>query len=359
MAEDTLHNQLTSLNRLVTWIREQLRRCDSAWLLFAVIVLGVLLVKPNVLFPVLSDTLGNLLHTSIFITFAVLLLAWLRATGAEALVGKAFQGNEITMVVLAAFVGGVAPFCSCEVVPFIAALLAMGTPLSAIMAFWLSSPMIDPPMFLITASALGFEFAIAKTVAAVGFGLVGGISMMLLSRTGLLNDPLKQVSVGCCNSSCGSTSAMTQNVEWAFWKSKARVGTFIEAASSNALFLLKWLALAYLIQSLMVRYVPAEWIASGLGGEGLQPIALGALLGGPAYLNGYAAVPLVQGLVQQGMSQGAAMSFILAGSVTCIPAAIAVWALVKPRIFFAYVGLGLFCSFVAGVIWSIVVTAIG
>ena len=104
----------------------------------------------------------------------------------------------------------------------------------------------------------------------------------------------------------------------------------------------------------MIRYVPAEWIASTLGGDGLQPIAIGTLLGGPAYLNGYAPVPLISGLLEQGMSQGAAMAFILAGSVSCIPAAIAVWAMVKPGVFGLYIALGLVCSFIAGISWNFI-----
>lgn len=104
----------------------------------------------------------------------------------------------------------------------------------------------------------------------------------------------------------------------------------------------------------MIRFVPAEWIAGVLGGDGFQPIFLGALLGAPAYLNGYAAAPLVGGLMEQGMSAGAAMSFMMAGSVSCIPAAIAVWALVKPRIFATYIGFGFVGSLAAGLIWAVV-----
>ena len=85
----------------------------------------------------------------------------------------------------------------------------------------------------------------------------------------------------------------------------------------------------------------------------MQPIALGALIGGPAYLNGYAAVPLVAGLLAQGMSNGAAMAFMLAGGVSHIPAAIAVWALVTPRVFAAYLGFAFAGSLIAGIIWQV------
>ena len=95
-----------------------------------------------------------------------------------------------------------------------------------------------------------------------------------------------------------------------------------------------------------------EMIAGVLGGEGLRPIFLGALVGAPAYLNGYAAVPLVDALLAQGMAPGAAMSFVLAGGVSCIPAAIAGWALVKPRVFAAYLGVAMVGALIAGLGWA-------
>ena len=107
-----------------------------------------------------------------------------------------------------------------------------------------------------------------------------------------------------------------------------------------------------MLESLMLRYVPAEWIAGVLGGEGVMPVILGALVGAPAYLNGYAAVPLVDALLEQGMAPGAAMSFMLAGGVSCIPAAVAVWALVKPKVFSAYLGIAFAGSLMAGLVWA-------
>lgn len=76
------------------------------------------------------------------------------------------------------------------------------------------------------------------------------------------------------------------------------------------------------------------------------------MVGAPAYLNGYAALPLTSGLLQQGMSPGAALSFMVAGSVTSIPAAVAVWALAKPHVFGLILVLALTGSFAVGVIFQ-------
>lgn len=254
------------------------------------------------------------------------------------------------MIGFAALLGGLSPFCSCEVIPFIAALLALGAPLSAVMAFWLASPLMDPAMFLITSGTLGYEFALGKTVAAVAIGLLGGSLTMLFAKTPVFLDPLREKpQIGGC---CGVKKPFSGTPVWKFWTEAERRHTFRDSVVENALFLLKWLALAYVIEAMMLRYIPAELIANVLGGEGAGTILLGALVGAPAYMNGYAAVPLVDALLNQGMAQGAAMSFMIAGGVSSIPAAIAVWALVKPRVFYAYLGFAILGATLSGLAWQ-------
>ena len=331
----------------------KLLKLDTAWIISGALLLATAIFASSDFSTILNSTIENILHTGIFIAFAVLVIAYLRATGAESVVGKAFQGNEYRMIILASLVGGLMPFCSCEVVPFIAALLAIGTPLAAVMAFWLSSPIMDPPMFLITASGLGWDFAIAKSVAAVAMGLFGGLTVKFMTSYGMLANPLKENAPSSCSSCCGS-SPKTGKPMWRFWANAERVTVFKDTAIENALFLLKWLTLAYIIQAMMIQYIPDEWISGALGGDGIGTIVLGAVIGAPAYLNGYAAVPLLAGLLEQGMGNGVAMSFLLAGSVSCIPAAMAVWALVKPQVFATYIALGITSAVIGGAIWSLV-----
>ena len=252
------------------------------------------------------------------------------------------------MIFLAALFGGLAPFCSCEVIPFIAGLLALGAPLSAVMAFWLSSPLIDPPTLLITAAALGWPFAIGKAIAAVSLGLFGGFLVKGLMRYGAFANPLRARTGGGCG--CGPTLEGTPL--WRFWQEPERRVHFRAEFISNSLFLLKWLALAYVLQALLVHYIPADLIAKVVGGEGIVPIATAALVGMPAYLNSYVAPPLLAGLMEQGMSKGAAMAFMVAGAVSSVPAMAAVWSLVKPRVFATYLGLGVTGAIMAGLVFQ-------
>lgn len=103
-----------------------------------------------------------------------------------------------------------------------------------------------------------------------------------------------------------------------------------------------------------MHYVPADLIAGLVGGDGVVPIVLAALVGMPAYLNSYVAPPLLAGLMEQGMSAGAAMSFMVAGAVSSIPAMAAVWSLVKPKVFATYLGLGVSGAIVSGVLFQLI-----
>jgi len=295
-------------------------------------------------------TLDALLETAPYLLLSIGIAAYAGATGADNLIARAFTGSPVLMVVLAALAGGLSPFCSCGVIPLIAALLAMGVPLSAVMAFWLASPVMDPSMFVLTAGVLGTEFALAKTLAAVGLGLFGGFVALGLLRAGGLADPLRE---GVGNGGCGGAKVRSAKpVVWRFWEDDARVAKFAREGWKTSLFLFKWLTLAFLIESLMLAYVPAEWVAGELGGEGLLPIVWATLVGVPAYLNGYAALPLVGGLIEQGMAPGAGLAFLVAGGVTSLPAAIAVFALVKLRVFLLYLALALAGSFLAGLLFQ-------
>lgn len=327
-------------------------KIDKAWAALIVILIVVAVLDWAQFWPTVSFASAALLHTAPFIVFAVLAVAYLKATGAETLLAKAFEGRQTRMIIMAAALGGLSPFCSCEVIPFIAAMLALGAPLAAVMAFWLASPLMDPAMFLITSGTLGWEFATAKTIAAISIGLMGGFATMLAAKSPVFADPLREKpQVGGC---CDVKKPFEGKPLWVFWGEAPRREAFKASALENGVFLLKWLALAYVLEALMLHYVPAEAVAAVLGGDGIVPIILGALVGAPAYLNGYAAVPLVDALLAQGMTQGAAMSFVIAGGVSCIPAAVAVWALVKPRVFAAYIGYAMVGAILAGLIWQMI-----
>lgn len=326
-----------------------IQRLKSPWIITLLSPILVAFLDPQNLTVIIEFAVHAFINTLPYIIFAVLLIAGLKAAGAEAVIARAFQGRENYMILLAALFGGLAPFCSCEVIPFIAGLLAVGAPLSAVMAFWLSSPLIDPPTLLITAAALGWPFALGKALAAIALGLFGGFAMKLFIKNGQFTEPLRNYKQSGCG--CGPNPFSGKPV-WQFWAEEHRRKAFKTEFISNALFLIKWLALAYTLEALLVTYIPASLIANLVGGEGVIPITIAAFVGMPAYLNSYIAPPLISGLLDQGMSSGAAMSFMVAGAVSSVPAMAAVWSLVKPKVFTAYLSLGITGAIISGIIFQ-------
>jgi uncharacterized protein len=328
------------------------RALSPAILAIIAIVAALSVAAPQQALASAHFVIDSLIGILPFLMLSVAVAAYAKASGAENLIAKAFQGRLSGMIVLASLMGALSPFCSCGVIPLIAAMLAMGVPLPAVMAFWLSSPIMDPSMFVLTAGALGFGFAVAKTFAAIGVGLLGGFGMMLLMQTGLFAEPLRS---GIGNGGCGGSRIRNPKaVVWRFWDEEARRSTFFTSAWNNLLFLGQWLALAFILESLMLAYIPAESVGQALGGEGVVPTFIATLVGIPAYLNGYAALPLVRGLIEQGMAPGVGLAFLVAGGITSIPAAIAVYAIARMPVFLAYMAFAILGAMMAGLIYGFI-----
>ncbi|WP_417846715.1 permease [Thalassospira povalilytica] len=342
---------MTALTLQLRRIGVSARHFDRVLLAGLAILLAVYLFDPAQLVPSIEFTFDAFMGTAPYLLLSIAIAAYATASGADNLISRAFAGHPVRMVFTAAAFGALSPFCSCGVIPLIAALLAMGVPLAPVMAFWLASPVIDPAMFVLTAGTLGTDFAVIKMIAAIALGLMGGFVTMWLVGRGFLTDPLRD---GVGNGGCGGAKVRApKDVVWKFWQDGDRVTRFRKSARSNMIFLGKWMAFAFLLESMMVAYVPAESVSGLLGGDGIGPIAIATLVGVPAYLNGYAALPVMQGLIAQGMQSGAAMAFLVAGGVSSIPAAIAVFALVKKPVFVLYLAYALAGSFAIGVISQI------
>ncbi|MEM7442474.1 MAG: permease [Pseudomonadota bacterium] len=325
---------------------------EPVWWVIAAILAALALLDPFQFIESARSTGWSLVEVLPFLALAVGVAGYAKASGSDQLIANAFIGRPLPMIFAAALIGAVAPFCSCGVIPLIAALLSMGVPLAPVMAFWLASPIMDPSMFALTVGTLGIDFAIAKTAAAFAIGAFGGLGVLLLQRAGRFENPLREgVGDGGCG---GATIRAPQPIEWCIWREDSRMSTFGKEARRSSLFLLKWLTLAFVLESLMLAYIPESWIISALGSDNAWSLPLATIIGVPAYLNGFAALPLVSGLLEQGMAPGAALAFMVAGGVTCIPAAIAVFALVRKPAFLAYLGFALVGAFLCGLAFRVI-----
>ena len=339
------------------------RRVDRVWLAIAAVFLILLAFRPEQALVSASFVIDAFSWILPFLLASVLLAAWLKAAGADRVIGATVSRSPVRAILVFAAAGAFSPFCSCGVVPLIAALLAAGVPLPAVMAFWVASPLMDPEMFVLMWAMLGLEFTLAKTLAAFGLGLAGGFATLAAQRAGWFAAPLRAISTGGgCGSStnsssssacgttntCGTDTSAPPELRWVFWRDESRRVAFKAEARDIGLFLAKWLLFAFTLESLMVRWLPPEMIVSHLGGDTGYAIPLAVAIGVPAYLNGFAAVPLMGELMSMGMAPGAALAFLVAGGVTSLPAAMAVFALVRLPLFGWYLLVSLAGSLAIG-----------
>ena len=323
-------------------IKSHLKKLDKiiVSIILALVVIAVLdphQLTESIIF--IGEALGRIF---IFLLASVLLASFAKATGSDQQISMVFSGHPFKSIIMASLFGALSPFCSCGVVPIIAGLLIAGVPLAPVMAFCFASPLMDPSMFLLMVPVFGLEFTLAKLIFAIIIAITAGLSLHYFRDHPLLSSPLRDLRATCCASSCSSTTIIENKViVWQFWKDKTRTQTFWSGGISSTWFLLRWLALAFLIESVMTAYIPAETIGGWLGVDAWWAIPSSVILGVPAYLNGYAAIPTLSGLMELGMLPGAVMGFIIAGGVSSIPAAMAVYALVKKPIFLVYIMWGL------------------
>jgi uncharacterized protein len=292
------------------------------------------------------------LWTLPFVLVSSLLAAAIAASGLDRPLATALQRRPVVAVAMAGGLGALSPFCSVSVVPVVAGLLAAGVPLAPVMAFWVGSPLIDPEMFVLTAGIIGIDFALLRTVTAVFSGLAAGFLTLAMIRLPWVAQPLRPGlpfdKLGTIYDTCGSACDGDRPMMLAFWRDPARRTPFWRQVKAIGLFMAKWLTLAFIVQSLLLAWVPSDDAARLLGGGQWWTVPLAALIGVPTYLNGYAAVPVMDGLLKLGMEPGAAIAFLIGGEVTSLPTAMAVYAVVRGKVFALYLLLGLGCAVAMG-----------
>jgi hypothetical protein len=87
--------------------------------------------------------------------------------------------------------------------------------------------------------------------------------------------------------------------------------------------------------------IPSSWVTAVFGGGNIYNVPLAATLGLPFYINSEASLPLVRALLDGGMSQGAALAFLISGAGTSIGAITGALTIARWRV----VGL------VVGILW--------
>lgn len=333
-----------------TVARRHSTKKSVVWGLSVLPLVGIVLAWPAHAANAAIFVLWGLLAVAPIVIPGILLAAWIIASGADTHIAGAFEGRTLRTVVVASLIGAVTPVCGVTVLPLMAGLLAARVPLAPIMAFWLSSPITDPAMLATTAATLGLSFAVCKTLAAFGLGVFGGAITGLFAKKSWALNALRdnglarQLSVARCGAA--------QTFDPWVWRTEARRRSFGTQFWATTRLILICLIPAFAAEYTLNAALTPLALAAYVGEDQWWAIPAAVFVGAPAYIDGYAALPLTRGLIDNGMSEGAAMAFLISGGVVSIWGAMAIAPVLKLKPFLLYLALAVLGSLAAGYIFE-------
>jgi uncharacterized protein len=238
--------------------------------------------------------------------------------------------NSLISIVVAAFLGILSPLGSYVVIPLSAALVLAGLPLAPVVAFLVSSPLINPALFLLTLGALGPEMAIMRCVSAFLIGVSAG----LLTLYGF-----KKGDTGVKAAPEGDTSKLI--IHRSFWEEAWRYTRYIS----------KHFFLGIFIAALTKVLIPVSWITSFLGTDHVVSVFAATLAAVPFYSCGGAAIPVVQQLADMGVDKGAILAYFIAGPTTKIANIVVLASVYRKGIVYIYFLISFIGAIVMGLLY--------
>jgi len=250
--------------------------------------------------------------------------------------------NHTTTILLASMIGVVSPIGSYIIIPMSAALLGIGVPLSVLMALMVSSPLINPNLFVLTAGAMGIEMAILRVMAAFLLGSIAGYTTLWLERKQILNPGgvLKENQIFSIENFTDTGRERT-------------IRGFLHELYKMARYVSKFFFLAIVLAAAIKIAVNPSIIVRLFDSDNILSVILSTGAGVPFYVCGGAAIPVVQQLADLGMSKGAVLAYFISGPITKISNLVIIHAAFKRIILIQYLAIGMLGAVILGLIYNL------
>lgn len=275
-----------------------------------------------------KQVLSTMVHNWPFLLISILVSAAIKVYADQKRVASFLQRNRQGGVLISTIVAVTTPLCSCGTTAIVLGMMASVMPWAPIIAFMVSSPLTSPEELFYSAGLFGWPFAIAFFAASIVLGLVGGAIAGLIESRGWLKGQARiaQLSPASSPFSLGIISAPAPldlpviNQTTIPAKAPITLRTFTQEMYDISKRLIPlFLGFAF-VGYLLNGLIPPEWVTSLFGAGHAYSVPLAAVLGIPFYINTEASLPLVRAMLDSGMSQGAALAFLITGAGTSIGA---------------------------------------
>jgi uncharacterized protein len=251
---------------------------------------------------------------------------------------------SLAAVALASVLGMASPLCTYGTVPVVLMLFRAGIPVSPLATFLAASSMMNPQLFLMTLGGLGPGMALARCLSILAFGLLLGLLLYLVPERWIVNAGAR----GSRDAEAGTGGAAILSRAGKPFEAKAFVLSFLDSLSYVGAYVL----LGVLIGSALDVFVPKGALASIFKGGGFFRLLASSLAGIPLYACGGGVIPVVAGLLAEGMPKGSALAFLFVGPATRVTPLLALATVLKSRAVFGYVILVIAFSLLIGLAYA-------
>lgn len=247
--------------------------------------------------------------------------------------GKGIFGN-----IMAVLFGAVTPFCACSTVPMTLGLLEAGVSFGTVMSFVIASPLMDPLVFILLGTFLGWEVAIGFLILTSAFAVLFGVAFEKMGWV----DQVKRVRI--------KGGMPGQNELPSGVKLKLKAALFKALGDFRAVFI--YMIIGVAIGAAIYGYLPTDLLAKVAGRDNPFAVIVVALIGMPLYIRVEAAIPIGLALLQKGASMGAVIALIISGAGIAIPELTMLASIFKKKIIIAFIVIVFISAVASGLIFN-------
>ena len=126
------------------------------------------------IYEIINSILNSLWHIWPYLIITIPLAVVVKLSEAAKYIRMVLTKKPIISIFLSTIVGAFSLFYSCGVIPIIAALLIGSVPIASVMSFWLASPSIDPEIFFLSVSTIGWQLTLWRLGTTFTLSLTAG-----------------------------------------------------------------------------------------------------------------------------------------------------------------------------------------
>jgi uncharacterized membrane protein YraQ (UPF0718 family) len=288
------------------------------------------------LLSVFEKSWNLLLELLPYIILGVLLAEVLKYTPWTRLIRDGMSNAPAVSILASSLIGVLSPLTTYGTVPIIIQLYRGGVSLAPLLTFLSASSLMNPQLFIITWGGLGAGIAVFRLASVLVFSLMLGAAVFFL-ETRILRSSEQVVNARFGNAESSEVEVRSFNLR-----------DFLQSGYRNLEYVGFYVVIGIILSVLLETYLPISAIMNAPSRSGFADILAMSVLGIPLYACGGAVIPLMETLIESGMSVGAAMAFLIVGPGTRITPLMALGSFLSNRMLTFYVLLLLIFSIISG-----------